>query len=50
MERYDLMRSGQQGAQPKPNAVLNINEGPVLPGFTPKPRVVPTPEAAPAAK
>lgn len=50
MERYDLMRSGQQNAQPKPNPILNMNDAPVLPGFTPKPRVVAEPEAAPAAK
>lgn len=50
MERYDLMRSGQQNAQPKPNPILNMNDAPVLPGFTPKPRVVAEPEAAPASK
>lgn len=50
MERYDLMRSGQQNAQPKPNPILNMNDAPVLPGFTPKPRVVAEPEATPASK
>ena len=49
MERYDLMRSGQQNAQPKPNAILKMNEAPVLPAFTPKPREVVEP-VAPASK
>ncbi len=50
MERYDLMRSGQQNAQPKPNPILNMNDAPVLPGFTPKPRVVVEPQPEPASK
>jgi general secretion pathway protein D len=49
MERYDLMRSGQQNAQPKPNAILKMNDAPVLPAFTPKPREVVEP-VAPASK
>jgi general secretion pathway protein D len=49
MERYDLMRSGQQNAQPKPNAILKMNDAPVLPSFTPKPREVVEP-IAPASK
>ena len=49
MERYDLMRSGQQNAQPKPNAILKMNDAPVLPAFSPKPREVVEP-VAPASK
>jgi len=49
MERYDLMRSGQQNAQPKPNAILKMNDAPVLPAFTPKPREVLEP-VAPTSK
>jgi general secretion pathway protein D len=30
-DRYDMMRSLQQQAQPEPNRVLGINEAPVLP-------------------
>jgi general secretion pathway protein D len=31
LDRYDLMRAQQQGAQPAPSVVLPINESPVLP-------------------
>ncbi len=30
MDRYDLMRSGMQDAQPVPSSILTINEAPVL--------------------
>ncbi len=56
LDRYDLMRAGQQGAQPKPSTLLGVNEGPVLPAMpnvrnranaAPTPPVS-VPEAAPA--
>jgi general secretion pathway protein D len=31
MDRYDLMRSGMQDAQPAPSSLVPINEAPVLP-------------------
>ena len=31
MDRYELMRSVQQAAQPKPSSVLGINESPIMP-------------------
>ena len=31
LDRYDLMRGMQKDAQPKPNALLRLNEAPVLP-------------------
>ena len=30
-DRYEMMRSIQQGSQPAPNRILGINEAPVLP-------------------
>ncbi len=31
LDRYDLMRVGQQNAQPQPSSVVPVNEAPVLP-------------------
>ncbi len=31
MDRYDLMRVGQQNAQPKPSVLVPVNEAPILP-------------------
>jgi general secretion pathway protein D len=36
IDRYDYIRGEQQGVQPTPNAILQINQGPVLPAI-PKP-------------
>jgi general secretion pathway protein D len=50
LDRYDLMRTKQEAAQPKPSAVVPINEGPVLPGNT-RPHtapVTPVPPPLPA--
>ncbi len=52
MDRYDLMRVGQQQAQPQPSSVVKVNEAPVLPelparaGATAVP--VPAPMLAPS--
>ena len=35
MDRYDLMRSAQRDAQPKANALVPVNEAPVLPPVRP---------------
>jgi len=48
LNRYDLMRSGLQQAQPVPSSLVPINEGPVLPSLPSKPLPgVPVPTAAP---
>jgi general secretion pathway protein D len=50
LDRYDLMRAQQQGAQPAPSVVLPINESPVLPpiGSGPVPTLpVPSPSQVP---
>ena len=64
MDRYDLMRSAQRDAQPKSNALVPVNEAPVLPPIRPAsaapgtapafpppllPPVSPQPAPAPAA-
>ena len=38
-DRYELMRTLQQGAQPAPSAVLPINNAPTLPPLAPQPAV-----------
>ena len=44
LDRYDLMRAQQQGAQPAPSVVLPINESPVLPSLEGGPvRTLPVP-------
>ena len=57
MDRYDLMRSGMQAAQPVPSQLVPINQGPLLPalpGSQPAiipivpPAVMSTPVPAPA--
>ena len=35
IDRYDLMRGAQQGNQPEPSSVLQINQAPVLPAALP---------------
>ena len=35
LDRYDLMRAAQQGNQPKPSSVLQVNEAPVMPPVVP---------------
>ena len=35
LDRYDMMRAAQQGSQPKPSSVLQINEAPVMPPVVP---------------
>jgi len=49
LDRYDLMRLKQEGAQPAPSLIVPINSGPVLP--VPAPRTPPpgTPGALPPA-
>jgi general secretion pathway protein D len=52
LDRYDLMRTDMQAAQPVPSRLVPINEGPqlpVLPGSQPAtwPVTVPAPESAP---
>jgi general secretion pathway protein D len=47
LDRYDLMRAGVKDAQPAPNDMVPINEGPQLPAITLP--VKPTAPAAPLA-
>ena len=35
LDRYDLMRAAQQGNQPQPSSVLQVNQAPVLPPVVP---------------
>ena len=35
LDRYELMRSAQQGNQPQPSSVLQINQAPVMPPVVP---------------
>ncbi len=46
LDRYDAIRSQQQGSQPRKSSVLGINEAPVLP---PSKRGVPSPAASASA-
>ena len=50
LDRYDLMRIKQEGAQPNPSVAVPVNQGPVLPQVT-RPRTAPgtTTPAAPTA-
>jgi general secretion pathway protein D len=51
LDRYDMMRLRQEAAQPRPSAVLPINEAPVMPpapGRTPPARAAQPVPAAPA--
>jgi general secretion pathway protein D len=50
LDRYDLMRLKQEGAQPTPSVVVPINSGPVLPvqASRPPPPVAPTSPPVPA--
>ncbi len=45
LDRYDLMRSGLQNAQPAKSSVLPINEAPLLPPAPPAKAAVPVPPA-----
>ena len=47
LDRYDLMRSGMQAAQPVPSQLVPINEGPMLPAV---PGVQPATPATPATQ
>ncbi|ARV18726.1 Type II secretion system protein D [Curvibacter sp. AEP1-3] len=48
-ERYEQMRSSQQGAQPEPSNTMPVNEAPVLPGLPAKPAAAaPVPPVVPA--
>jgi general secretion pathway protein D len=48
MDRYDLMRVGQQNAQPEPSRLVPVNEAPVLPEQPlRKPVIAPAPVPAP---
>jgi general secretion pathway protein D len=47
LDRYDQLRSQQQGSQPAPSVVIPINEAPVLPAM-PDRRVPLAPPAPPA--
>ena len=46
MDRYDLMRGLQQGAQPEPSITVPINEGPLLPALVSSPSAGPLGSAA----
>ena len=46
-DRYELMRSGQQGSQPAPSTLVPINEAPVLPALPVRP-AAPAPAETPA--
>ena len=48
MDRYDLMRGLQQGAQPEPSITVPINEGPLLPALVSDPSAGPLGSAAAA--
>ena len=48
LDRYDLMRVGQQQAQPPESALVRINEAPVLPELA-RPTAAPVAPGAPAA-
>ena len=37
VDRYDLMRSTQQAAQPEPSVMVPVNEAPLLPELNPRP-------------
>ena len=37
VDRYDLMRSTQQAAQPEPSVMVPVNEAPVMPELKPRP-------------
>ncbi len=41
MDRYDLMRVGQQNAQPKDSSLVQVNDAPVLPAQPLRPAAVP---------
>ena len=47
MDRYDLMRAGQQQAQPRESSVVRVNEAPVLPAMPARPAALATPVPAP---
>jgi general secretion pathway protein D len=48
MDRYELMRSGLQAAQPAPSSLAPINEAPLLPALPAgRPAAVAAPKAQP---
>jgi general secretion pathway protein D len=48
LDRYDLMRGKEQGAQPIPSIIVPVNAGPVLPE-PPRPQAPPPQPAVPSA-
>ena len=50
MDRYEMMRSQQQSAQPAPNRLLPLNDAPVLQPRAPLPPPLPLPPAATPAE
>ena len=46
-DRYDFMRSAQKGSQPVQNAVITINEAPILPALRDSARELIMPNASP---
>ncbi|BDI04386.1 type II secretion system secretin GspD [Sphaerotilus microaerophilus] len=49
LDRYEAIRAQQQGSQPRPSSVLDINESPVLPQVQRPAAPTPATPAAPAA-
>lgn len=49
LDRYDLMRLKQEGAQPRPSVAVPVNEAPALPPLVNRPRTAPA-ETAPSAQ
>ena len=49
LDRYDLMRVQQSGAQPTPSSILSINAAPLMPALAPQPPAA-APSPAPAAQ
>lgn len=44
LDRYDFLRRKEIEAQPKPNAVMQINESALLPALRPSSRILPVPD------
>jgi len=44
LDRYDYLRRKEIEAQPKPNAVMQINESALLPALRPSSRILPVPD------
>ena len=50
LDRYDMMRAGQLGVQPKANPVIDVGTGPLLPEQAKPAASAPAQEATPATK